>query len=127
MCWLPSWEVDGWSHGPTEWYTSMVHCSRCGSSSESGTQRTPPFCPPVSLGMASFGLGFLLFPVKYFFLRVGKMAPEPQAPWEPAQSPWGWGPLIGLGQAWVMCSVWGLMGWNIVYFLHLRKYRELPR
>lgn len=45
-----------------------------------------------------------------------KWPPEAPGLLEPAQSPWGWGPLIGLGQAWVMCSVWGLMGWRYCLF-----------
>ena len=43
------------------------------------------------------------------------MVPEAPGLLESAQSSWEWGPFIGLGQAWVMCSVWGLVGWNIVY------------
>lgn len=46
---FPSWEVDGWSHGPTEWYTSMVHCSRCGSSSESRDSKDTSLLVPLSL------------------------------------------------------------------------------
>lgn len=121
---LPNREVDSGSMVPLNCTTQggPVHIVAAFTLAQQdpGTQRTFAFSSPVSLGLASFGLGFILVPgerpLSHSWVDV------PNSP-RPTSVSGGWGTLIGLGQAWVtpgLTLVAGGLGYCI--WQHFQKH-----
>lgn len=106
--------VDPWSHQIAQlkgvlfilWQLSHWH------NRIQGLKGHFPSRPPVSLGLASFGLGFILVPGERPFSHSWEDVPNSP---RPTSVSGGWGTLIRLGRAWVRCLPQWLVGWDPVY------------